>query len=290
MRTEQEIIRQVLDWANADPDIRAVVRTDLVPVRDYLYQYNFYFITDRADRYDDVAFATCFGERILLYRGDRNYPEMFGGVKAHLMVFRDGVTMAVYLATAEQFLREFAGEVSHENVWMGRSCRKLLDKDGLLPEIDRSADSQMIFTDRPTAEAFDGTCAEFFWVLKTYAEYVLRDELPAAMFYLNVSVRDMLNRMIRWLIGMENGFRVELGILDSYFSRYLSEELYGLYRATYPTAEEESLWAAYDAMARLFHIAAAKIADRLGFVYPREMERNMLDFMERLRAAATRRE
>lgn len=282
MRTEREIIARVLDWAGAEPDIRAVIRTDLVPVRDHLYQYNFYFITDRAEKYGDDAFAACFGERILLYRGDRNYPDMFGGVKAHLMVFRDGITMAIHLATAEQFMRAFFGGVSHENVWMGRSCRKLLDKDGLLPEINQPTDDQLIFTDSPTAEAFAGTCAEFFWVLKTFAEYVLREELPAAMFYLNVSVRDMLNRMIRWHIAMERGFRVELGILDSYFGRYLSDELYTLYRQTYPTADNGSIRIAYDATVRLFHAVATDVADRLGFVYPRETEEAMLAFIARL--------
>lgn len=63
-----------------------------------------------------------------------------------------------------------------------------------------------------------------------------------------------------------------------------------LYRATNPKAEEESLWAAYDATARLFHIVATKIADRLGFVYPREMEKDMIALMEKLRASASRRD
>ena len=284
MRTEQDIIGQVLDHARADADIRAVVRTDLVPVRAYLKQYNFYFIVRDMKKYqDDGVFLTCFGERILLYRGDRNYPEMFGGMAAHLMVFRDGITMAVYAATAEQFLREFAGP-GHDNVWMGRTYQKLLDKDGLLPHIDKRADEQLSFTERPTSEAFEGTCMEFFWVLKTFSEYVRREELPAAMFYLHVSVRDMLNRMLRWHIGMSHGFSVELGILDSYFGRHLRPELWALYRQTYPTAETESLRAAFDATVRLFRVAATEVAQAQGFAYPADTERDMLAFIARMEA------
>ncbi|WP_167562737.1 aminoglycoside 6-adenylyltransferase, partial [Butyrivibrio fibrisolvens] len=45
-------------------------------------------------------------------------------------------------------------------------------------------ETQTIFADTPTKEIFDNTCNEFWWVMKTFAEYTLRKELPSAMFYL----------------------------------------------------------------------------------------------------------
>ena len=98
MRSKNEIISAVLEAAENSGDIRAVIRTDLVPVREYLYSYNFCFIVNDTAKYDgDEVFGRCFGERILLFRGDRNYPDMFPGAKAHLMVFRDGVTPSVFV-------------------------------------------------------------------------------------------------------------------------------------------------------------------------------------------------
>ena len=85
MRNEKEIINQVLDAANRDETVRAVIRTDLLPKRDFAY-YNFTFIVSNPEKYDRDVFETCFGDRILLYRGDRNYPELFPGVKAHLIL------------------------------------------------------------------------------------------------------------------------------------------------------------------------------------------------------------
>ena len=75
MRSEKEIIDTVLNAADKDESVRAVIRTDLLPKRKYEY-YNFYFIVNDIDKYDGDVFEKCFGERILLYRGDRNYPEM----------------------------------------------------------------------------------------------------------------------------------------------------------------------------------------------------------------------
>ena len=46
MRTENEIIKNVLDVAEARDDVRAVIRTDMLPQREYLYSYQFCFIVN----------------------------------------------------------------------------------------------------------------------------------------------------------------------------------------------------------------------------------------------------
>lgn len=42
MRTEKVIIDNVLTFVKTCEDVRAVIRTDIVPVREYLWTYNFY--------------------------------------------------------------------------------------------------------------------------------------------------------------------------------------------------------------------------------------------------------
>lgn len=70
MRSEKDIIGNIMEYAESDEDIRAVIRTDLVPVREYLYSYNFCFVVSRIGKYeDDSVFENSFGERILLFRG-----------------------------------------------------------------------------------------------------------------------------------------------------------------------------------------------------------------------------
>ncbi|WP_026498397.1 aminoglycoside 6-adenylyltransferase [Butyrivibrio sp. WCD2001] len=177
MRTEKEIIDIVLDVAKNDDAVRAVIRTELLPVREYLYSYQFCFIVDDIEKYDDDSiFETCFGKRVLLYRGDKNYSEMFDNTKAHLMVLADGITLVINAMDKETFIRRFNRENEYENVWIGDTYQKILDKENILPDIERLKETQTIFQGIPTEDEFVNTCNEFWWVMKTFAEYTLRKE------------------------------------------------------------------------------------------------------------------
>lgn len=283
MRTEKEVIETVLDIAGRDEDVRAVIRTNLFPKREYDY-YNFCFVVNDTEKYDGDIFENCFGERILLYRGDRNYPELFpDNTKAHLMVFSDGTTIAVNVMGKDAFLARYNREQSHENVWIGDTYLKILDKDHILPEIERLDEKQTWFAGTPSEGEFCGTCSEFWWVLKTFAEYTLRKELPSAMFYLNVAVRDLLNRMIRWYLFLRAGQPVDMGILDSNMEKLLDEELFSLYKETYPTADYRQIWKAFDAVVKLWTTVGKDVAKRCGYVYPADTEKNMLSLIKSLR-------
>lgn len=288
MRTEKEIIDNIMDVAVIDENVRAVIRTDLLPVREYLYIYNFYFIVSDVERYNsDEVFEKCFGERILLYRGDKNYPDMFPNTKAHLMVFQDGVTIVINTIDKDTFLQKYNGELEYENVWVGDTFQKILDKDNVLPKIERLEEKQTLFAQRPLETEFLSTCNEFWWVLKTFVEYTLRKELPSAMFYLNVAVRDLLNKMLRWHIYLQAGHPVDMGILDSNLEKLLEKEYFLMYKKTYPEADYESMWRTYDAVVQLWSKVGHIVAERCGYHYPDETEKNMLEFIRKLRALKT---
>ena len=73
MREEKEITDNVLEVAIADDNVRTVIRTNLLPIKEYLHSFQFYFVVNDVSKYeDDKSFETCFGERILLFRGDKN--------------------------------------------------------------------------------------------------------------------------------------------------------------------------------------------------------------------------
>ncbi|MBO4767807.1 MAG: aminoglycoside 6-adenylyltransferase [Lachnospiraceae bacterium] len=282
MRSEKEVLDAVLRVAAADDAVKAVIRTNLVPKRKYDY-YNFCFVVTDIERFDGDVFATCFGDRILLYRGDRNYPELFPNkTKAHLMVFRDGVTIVINAMDKDAFLARYYGEPNHENVWIGDTYLKILDKDGMLPVIERLSEKQTWFAQKPSEEEFHETCNEFWWVLKTFAEYTLRKELPSAMFYLNVAVRDLLNRLIRWDLFLRAGQSVDMGILDCNMEKLLDEDRFGLYKKTYPTADYENIREAFHAVVKLWSITAGEVAAHCGYDYAKETEADMLRFISDL--------
>ena len=283
MRSEREIIETVLDEARRDGSVRAVVRTNLLPKREYLDAYEFCFVVSDPEKYDGDVFRQCFGDRILLFRGDRNYPEMFPGTKAHLMVFRDGVTIVIHAMGVETFLTRVDGKNAHADARVGDTYQKLLDKDGILPEIERLEEKQTVFEEVPSREEFGGIHDEFWWVMKTFAEYAMREELLPAMFYLHHSVRGLLNRMLRWYIFLKAGRPVDMGILDSRMAEALDQDLYRLYEKTYPNAEDAEIWEAYESAAELWRRTGLYVSERCGYPYPAGTERDMTEFIRRLR-------
>lgn len=70
MRTENEIIKNVLEVAKVRENIRAVIRTELLLQREYLYSYQFCFIVKDISEYEDDEVlkhvsgkeSFCFGE------------------------------------------------------------------------------------------------------------------------------------------------------------------------------------------------------------------------------------
>ena len=130
MRTERDIIENVMSVANADLDIMAVVRTNLTPVRQYLFAYEFYFVVNDISTYDnDKYFEKSFGDRILLFRSDKNYPDVFLDWKAHLMVFQDGVTIVINVVSKNTFLQIYEKKIKCESAWGGETfqviyCRR----------------------------------------------------------------------------------------------------------------------------------------------------------------------
>lgn len=286
VKSEKEITEKVLEAANGDEAVRAVFRTDLLPIREYAY-YNFCFVARGTEKYDGDAFRTLFGDRILLYRGDKNYPELFpNGAKAHLMVFRDGTTIAITVMDRAAFLARYRGEQNRGDVWIGGTYLKIMDKDGAFPGTDRLEEKQTLFAEKPSEEEFDGINREFWWVLKTFAEYTLRKELPSAMFYLNTAVRELLNRMIRWRLFLCAGAPVDMGILDGNMEKLLDAELFSLYKDTYPAAEYGQIWKALDAAAELWTALGHDVAGRCGYAYPAETEKDMLTLIRSMKEQA----
>ena len=149
----------------------------------------------------------------------------------------------------------------------------------MLPKIERLDEKQTWFAEKPAEDKFTGTCNEFWWVMKTFAEYTSRKELPSAMFYLNVAVRDLLNQMIRWHLFLREGHPIDMGILDCNMEKLLEEDLFLLYKKTYPVADYEKIREAFDAAAKLWNILGNDVAAQCDYSYPIGTENNMLSLI-----------
>lgn len=261
MRSEQEMMALVRAVAEEDPRIRAAYlegsRATDYETRDHLQDYDVEFVvTDTAPFIADQSWIDRFGPRLLMQR-----PDEFADADADpanwygwLILFTDGNRLDLHVASV-------AYALSHLETW-----RTLVDKDGIMPAPVMTSD-QRWWVSRPGQRDFDECCNEFCWCLNNVGKGLWRGQLLYAMDQLDAVVRPQLLRLLSWRAGADHGFEISIGKAGKYLDRWLSEELFRRYLATYAPAEPAAVWRAVETMVELFDEAARGLAEDLDLIY-----------------------
>lgn len=265
----------ILGMARADERIRAVYmngsRTNPNAPKDIYQDYDIVFVvTETMTFINDKSWIAHFGTPLIIQEPDWN--DVHAGIEnaahdfsrryAWLMLFDDGNRIDLSIKTKEEAANNFLED---------KLTVLLLDKDSLLPEIPPPSDEDY-HVKRPTENQYLACCNEFWWCLNNVAKGIARDELPYAMEMQNHYVRDILNEMVQWHIGIKTHFSVSAGKMGKYFKKFLSPELYGQYEATYSGSDYTDMWASVDTMCNLFHALAVEVAAHFDFAYRQEEE------------------
>ncbi|MDR2605855.1 MAG: aminoglycoside 6-adenylyltransferase [Oscillospiraceae bacterium] len=279
MRSEKEMMELILGVAEADERIRAVLmvgsRADSDAPKDQYRDYDIgYYVHDVQPFWDNDAWLEeRFGKALIIQK-----PELMRGADndghfTYLVIFEDGNRIDLSF--------EFRPYIDD-----GEPAVILLDKDNgfgafLPPEIKVN---EYFFAVKPPTELdYYSACNEFWWCLNNAAKGIARDELPYVQAMLNHYVRNELNDMVGWYIGILTDFTVSAGKLGKYFKRYLPQELYERYAATYSGGDYADIWRAIGVMCDLFRKLALKVAEHFGFEYRQNEENGMRAYLKMVR-------
>ena len=278
MRTPEEMLDLILGVAKEDERIRAVTMAGSRANKDCpvdIYQ-DFdiaFFVKDVAPFWDNEEWIEeKFGKPSLLQKPESMdlIPPENNGNYVYLMVFPDGNRIDLTVAVAPC-------------IDEGEPVVLLLDKDGTFPKIQIAEDFWYI--KRPTAKYFADCCNEVHWCLNNVAKGIAREEPSYAMMMLNF-VRDMLILQLEWYVGMNHDFMISAGKHGKYFKKYLPENLYERFKATYPNAEAESMWKAAFETLYLFGDVAREVAAKLEFTYDEQEEKGIETYMKQVKSGA----
>ncbi|MFR8011622.1 MAG: aminoglycoside 6-adenylyltransferase [Clostridia bacterium] len=273
MRSEQEMMDLILRVAREDERIRAVYmggsRNDPNAPRDFYQDYDIvYIVRDITSFTSDHSWIDVFGPRLMLQMPEAmREPEGKGNFN-YLMLFLDGNRIDLRLFPLEK--PELIEDDSLNSA--------LLDKDGILPDFQKPDDSSY-WVSRPSELYYASCCNNFWWCMQNVAKGISRDERPYAMEMFDGVVRAELNDMVSWYIGCEHGFSVSPGKMGKYFKRFLPEDLYHQYLATYSNSEPENLWRAVFTACDLFGRLASQVGGQLGYRYNRQDEEHMRGYL-----------
>ena len=275
MRSEKEMMDLIIGVAQADERIRAAVmagsRANPNAPKDKYQDYDVtYYVKDVTPFYNNCEWVKeHFGEPLIMQLPEAMtlplLPPEGDGHFTYLVIFKDGNRIDLSF--------DFRPYVDD-----GEPAIVLLDKDGSLPPLP--APSDRIWHIQPaTVKFYADCCNEFWWCLNNVAKGIARDELPYAMRMFNVYVRDMLDEMIRWYIGMQTGFSVSTGKMGKYFKKFLPSDLYEMYVKTYPDGDYGNFWSAIFTACDLFRTIAIQVAGHFGFTYNQSEEEGMREYL-----------
>jgi len=264
MRSEQEMLDLIVNTAQDDDRIRAVIlngsRANPSAPRDPFQDFDVvYLVVDPAPFRHNYDWIQRFGALMILQEPDdmADPPRADHEGFAYLMQFTDGnrIDLGLYpIAAAEERMKDSLG-------------RLLLDKDGALQPFAPASESDY-YPKPPTAKAFADCCNEFWWVCPYVAKGLWRQEILYAKYMLDQVVREQLMKMLTWHIGRKTQFACNPGKYGKYFRRYLEPELWAMLEMTYADAGDEHNWDALAAMGALFRAVAVPLAEQFGFAYP----------------------
>ncbi len=277
MRTEAEMISLIKDIAFKEENIRAAYiegsRTNPNAPKDIFQDYDIvYIVTTTKPFREDKEWINNFGKILYMHYPEDNvfYPSDVENCYGWQIQFADGNRMDLHVCTKENALANL------------ELYQILVDKDGIVPYPQETTDERY-WVKEPREIEFKCTCSDFWWCLNNVAKGLWRNELPYAMDVINFVLRPHLKRLLEWKMGIENNFSVSAGKSCKYFKKYLQEETYRQFLATYSIAEIESIWNSVYEMCDLFQSTAVELSKKQKFVYDFEQAENSLSFLHHVR-------
>ncbi|BBI31041.1 aminoglycoside 6-adenylyltransferase [Cohnella abietis] len=275
MRNEQEILSQLLDYAQSHPQVKVVLhngsRVNPKVTKDILCDYDLIFgvIGDVFSFVQNQQWIKQFGHIMIMQQN--NLQEGTEEWAIFLMLFNDGVRIDLTFRNVKHILDP-----------SDSLTKILLDKDNLMGAVEPASDKSYI-TCKPTKQQYDEVLNEIWWCSTNVAKGLWRDELPYAKYMLDVVVRDALISLLSWYAGMNNDWNINTGKAGRWLKKYLPEELWDRYISTYAGSDFDQNWAALEKTGALTRIVGTAVADSLGYQYPQAEDEKVTKYLAQLR-------
>lgn len=267
MRTEKEMFNLIIGTAKADDRIRAVImngsRTNPNVPKDIFQDYDIvYVVTETSSFLENRDWINRFGKPIIFQLPDEidkinGHQTQFERNYGYLMQFDDGNRIDLHIQTADLAIEELKSD---------KLSIILLDKDNILPKMPPPSDSDY-WVKKPNNDLFCSCCNEYFWVLLYVAKGLWRYEILFSLDILNLYVRPELLKMISWYVGIKTDFSCSIGKCGKYLNKYLPDDIWQTYLASYPKADINSIWESVFIMSDLFKKIALEVSKEFGFTY-----------------------
>ncbi|MEP7137639.1 MAG: aminoglycoside 6-adenylyltransferase [Chloroflexota bacterium] len=279
MRSEQAMLNLILDFAENDENIRAVVmngsRANPNTPKDLFQDFDIVcLVNDMTPYMRNEDIPAYFGEILILQEPEnmQDPPAENNGHYTYLMQFKDGNRIDLSFYPVEQL----------KSVLDDSLTIVLLDKDDILDEVPPASD-QAYLPKAPTEKLFQDCCNEFWWVSPYVAKALWRGELTNAKYFQDTAIREQLMKMLTWYFGIKTDFKKSPGKSGKYIKGNVEPEIWLDLEKTYSDSNFENIWESLFIMGHLFRHMAKIVAENFGFQYPQEDDNNVSGYLRKIK-------
>ena len=277
MRTESEVLTQILDFANNDDKVRAVIlngsRVNPNVTKDIFCDYDVVFsVTDPHYYVGNQTWIKKFGELIIMQQNDC----IIGGMDKFifLMQFTDGIRIDLSFDPIEAI----GHTVTNDSL-----TRVLLDKDNIINQFPEPNDSAH-FVIKPTEEEFQKLLNNSWWIQTYVAKGIWRDEYPLVRYMHDVIIQNCIVELLSLYVGIQHDWRVNVGKCGKWLKKHISDDLYREFLSTYSGEEYEQIWEALFNTGKLLRKVGTIVAQELGYTYPIQEDINATRYIKKIKA------
>ena len=266
MRTEIEMFDVILQTAKVlqvDAVAMSGSRTNQKIQTDEFQDYDVVYIVDDLDYLtSDLSWLPQFGERIVEQEVTLGHRRLF------LMLFEDGNRIDLTLCPKE-----------HMQEWVDSEAdfKVLKDNKGLFEVYQPNR--KRYWTTLPTEEEFAASCNEFWWVSAYIVKGIRRDQLIYTTDHLYGICQQELLKILAWQVARDRGV-VDIGKNYKYLFNYLTAEKEKEFSNLLAFSSLYKITQSLLATMQIFHQEAQSLAQKMGFVYDREVAEKMIQYAE----------
>ncbi|SMC86227.1 aminoglycoside 6-adenylyltransferase [Chryseobacterium sp. YR221] len=281
MKIREEKLEQIIQWAENNPDIRAVLLTSSLvnpyaPVDDLSDLDVELVFESRKDYESGNSWLQLFGDPISMIEEDDT---VFEGRHAMKMVlYRDHVKVDFKLYQVSEFMEEVQKGALPEDWDVG--YKVLIDKDGLTKDL-KPPTYQSIMIHKPDEKEFQQLMNDFWWDTTYVAKCLKRGDIFYAKFMSeNILRAEYLVSLVEWHIGNDHNWdNMTTNKHGRLFKKYLPEDLWSRMEATFSGSSIDENWTALFAFADLVHELGTALAQKLNFTYPSKLESDIRTYL-----------
>jgi len=278
-RTDEEVLRQIVDFANDDERVRAVVlsgsRNNSNVVKDKFQDFDVVFIVSEISLFVvNLEWINVFGEKIIMQTPNvmeaKNKEEIVEEGFSLLMLFEDGHRIDLTLHTS-QFGSKCIDSLS----------TVIVDKDDMFNQLSKTKDNDY-WVQQPTEKEFLDCCNEFWWVSTYVVKGLCRNEIIYSKDMMDKIVRKTYNQLLAWETAHENNFEINLGKSLKFITQYINEIKWNSILSTYSDGQRANICSALIKMQSQFDSIAKTLANQLSFNYNSIEAENVKEYTTKL--------